>query len=165
MNNVTLTTTSYQFILVPHSWQDRRAPKTVRVYAPSVEPEMEMPPFGRKGENADNDKAWRDYNREELRLMREELELALKEAKAEAAVRDEGVWAPVIEALEMKLRFSRKAGCSCPCSPGFIGTHRVYLSGAGALDQISVGRRPAPEPEAPARTFTMADFVLMGNNN
>lgn len=64
------------------------------------DPDMPMPPYGRKGDDAANDKARRAYNRREVEIMR----------------------AAAAEALDVDpsaLKFSRKAGCSCPCSPGF----------------------------------------------
>jgi hypothetical protein len=70
---------------------------------------MERPPYSVKGDDAENDKKWRKYNREEVAIMR---------------VFAENILGDATEALDLpnlgKLRYSRKAGCSCGCSPGFI---------------------------------------------
>lgn len=61
-------------------------------------PSWDMPPYGSKrGDGSDADKAWRRYNREELRLRRQ-----------------------VLKRLGLTGRYSRKAGCPCQCSPGFV---------------------------------------------
>jgi hypothetical protein len=53
-----------------------------------------------KGEYPDVDRAWSKHNRAQVRG-----------------------WKTVIERIEgERFRFSRHAGCSCPCSPGFVGT-------------------------------------------
>lgn len=78
--------------------------KKTRVYVNGTEPEMEQPPNSILGEDPELDAQWRKYNREEIRLMRE-----AAQATIDAIGWDAG-----------KLSFSRKAGCSCPCSPGFI---------------------------------------------
>jgi hypothetical protein len=119
---------------------------------------MEQPEYSVKGEDKAIDAAWRKYNREEVRLMTAELEAAKTEVLDRPVDGPDAVWGAVLEALEQKLRFSQKAGCSCPCSPGFVGTHRVYLAGHGALQQVSIDRKPEPAPQ-PERTFTFADFA------
>lgn len=67
------------------------------------EPDMERPPYSEKGVDEELDAEWRRYNREEIRIMR-------------------GYALDALAALGFAgstLRFSRKAGCSCGCSPGF----------------------------------------------
>ena len=59
---------------------------------------MERPPFGPRGDDAILDAAWDAYNKLELAIHRELLGQVM-----------DGKWS-----------FSRKAGCSCGCSPGFI---------------------------------------------
>jgi hypothetical protein len=80
------------------------------------------PPFGSvRGDGSAEDKAWRAYNRLELEVMRAMVEMAR----------------PIVEAMtfgakDAKWSFSRKAGCSCGCSPGFRegSDHtRRFLSG------------------------------------
>lgn len=70
------------------------------------------PGYSRRGDDAENDKAWRKYNRTESELAR---------AAIEAAFPQFG-----------KSSFSRYAGCSCPCSPGFIS--QVLRGGEGWID-------------------------------
>lgn len=63
----------------------------------------EHPPYSTKGEDPENDRAWRRYNRAELQLDRE---IAGKLYALSGGTFDG--W------------FSRTAGCSCQCSPGFV---------------------------------------------
>lgn len=64
-------------------------------------------------EKEQNNKEWKKYNREEIKTMR----IHLKDILAKNNIEYE------------KLSFSRKAGCSCGCSPGFIieGTHHPMI--------------------------------------
>lgn len=73
---------------------------------------LEHPPFSIKGEDAASDKAWRVYNRAELKAMNAKL------MEADAALAAGGYFASWNETA--KWSFSRKAGCSCGCSPGFV---------------------------------------------
>ena len=59
---------------------------------------MERPPFGPRGEDGVLDSAWDAYNKLEVAIRRQVLE----------------------QVFEGKWTFSRKAGCHCGCSPGFI---------------------------------------------
>lgn len=86
---------------------------------------MERPPYGTKGENAENDKAWRKYNRIELKAMR---------AFAEPIAAHYGA---------DKISYSRKAGCSCGCSPGFILTGRHDLVGKDVYVRVYEGDEAA----------------------
>jgi hypothetical protein len=75
------------------------------------------PPYSMRGDDPENDKAWRAYNRAELNAMK--LKLSRVSAVLELAFGKEpgAAWS-----------FSRKAGCSCPCSPGFIlRGHRIRV--------------------------------------
>ena len=101
-------------------WTPSRTQAYPRIYGPSVAPDMEMPPFSIKGEDADVDALWRKYNREEVLLMKEEI---LK-AAAELA---EDPRTEYLAAAMMEIRFSRTAGCSCACSPGFISKLSPYF--------------------------------------
>lgn len=162
MSNVlTLETESFKFWFVKHTYGPGKGPcKKVRVYAPYVEPEMEMPVFGIKGQDAENDKAWHAYNREEVRLMKTELNRALVEARAAAELGDEGAWAAFLAAMDSGVKFSKTAGCSCGCSKGFVANTMVRVDGY-FLDQISVSHKEvAPKPE---RTYTFADFDLVNS--
>lgn len=73
---------------------------------------LAQPPYGSKGENADNDAAWVAYNKEEVRIMR----VILDKVAAEIDARF-----PEVGMARAKMTFDRHAGCSmCPCSPGFV---------------------------------------------
>ena len=65
----------------------------------------EHPAYSIKGEDVENDKAWRAYNHAERLLARAAIDAAFPEFG--------------------KSFFSRRAGCSCPCSPGFISKSLV----------------------------------------
>lgn len=67
---------------------------------------MERPAYSVFGEDPQNDAAWKAYNRLEIKLMREKIQAELDKA-----------------GIEGKFSFSRKAGCSCGCSAGFILDH------------------------------------------
>lgn len=93
-----------QVCLHPERWDSRerhRSTTVVWVNGKAVEPQFEHPGYG-----SDEDKAWRRYNREETRLRKQ-----------------------VFDQLGFTGRFSRKAGCSCGCSPGFVAQEPVYLKG------------------------------------
>lgn len=88
-------------VLIKVECRDARTPRNSkpRVYVSGdcITPSWEHPPYGAIGKDPDVDKAWKKYNREEIRLQR----LVLKAAGFNGG-------------------FSRKAGCFCGCSPGFI---------------------------------------------
>jgi hypothetical protein len=65
-----------------------------------------QPEWTMKGEDPANDKLWKKYNR---------YEVALQKKLIEKAIELEMIPANVLE----DLTFSRKAGCSCGCSPGW----------------------------------------------
>lgn len=66
----------------------------------------ERPEPSIKGEDPENDKAWKMYNRAEVAIQKKIIERA-----AEASLIDKDVIG--------KLKWSRKAGCGCGCSPGW----------------------------------------------
>jgi hypothetical protein len=85
-----------------------RSTKHIVFVGGNPDPSMPMPPYSIKGQDPANDAAWRAYNNREIAIMR----------------------AAAAEALELdpaEFRFSRKAGCSCGCSPGFRVRPRVDL--------------------------------------
>lgn len=65
-----------------------------------------QPEYSIKGENPDNDKLWKKYNK---------FEVATQKKLIQKAIELEMIPADVLEGLS----FSRKAGCSCGCSPGW----------------------------------------------
>lgn len=92
----------------------------IRVFVSGYdEPSWDHPPYTKKGDDPQADADWKRYNREEIRLMREVVE--------EAVAQD-----PVLAAQLGRFSFSRKAGCSCSCSPGFVaegrGMQDVWIS-------------------------------------
>jgi len=101
-----------------------RQPKATRLYAWGTSPDYDHPPFSIKGDDPDNDKAWRKYNRDEITEMRKLLE-------------DVTVFLNDIANGDLTYRFSRKAGCGCGCSPGFIADRALFLNGRPIV-QISV---------------------------
>lgn len=94
-------------------------------------PDLPVPTPSIKGENKQLDLEWKRYNREEVRLQRELIEEALADQ-------------PLTRERLGKLVFSRKAGCSCGCSPGFIA------EGFGHEDLFISKSVAAPVPAAPA---------------
>ena len=94
------------------SWR----PVKTRVYVSGVEKSKDELEKIAKEEGADTiytslgdypvlDKAWKKYNRELVKMM--------KEVAEKANLTNES-------GQPLKLNYSRKAGCSCGCSPGFI---------------------------------------------
>lgn len=77
------------------------------------------PEYSIKGENPDNDKLWKKYNR---------FEVATQKKLIEKAIELKLIPEDVLEGLS----FSRKAGCSCGCSPGWksrdYGYRDVWIS-------------------------------------
>lgn len=101
-----------------HYSTHREWAKASRAYVSfdSSEIKMEMPAYSVKGEDAALDAAWRRYNR----LEREAMLAKLDELKAEIAK---------LAGFDVTWKFSRRAGCSCPCSPGFIASGRITQDG------------------------------------
>lgn len=93
-------------------WSDRRISKT-RIYTSVTEQEvkeqygLDRPEYTIHGEDPENDKAWKKYNRAEVAIMKTKVTNVLH-----SFVDYDGV----------TVKFSRTAGCSCPCSPGFIAS-------------------------------------------
>jgi hypothetical protein len=90
------------------------------------------PEYSRKGENPELDKAWRKYNKIEVNLQRGIIDQAVKHGMIE-------------EDLAKELKWSRKAGCSCGCSPGW--TTRDYRRQSIWLTLVS----PSKEQEKKER--------------
>ena len=135
----TITTETHENHMVCKDYSDRRsANKSTRVYGPSVTPEMELPPFSMRGEDKAVDKAWDAYNRAEVKLMKAEIEAAAKATAGRYATAN-SEFASIVAAMTQDLTFSRKAGCSCGCSAGFVSKMHVMFRG-NSISQISVSK-------------------------
>jgi hypothetical protein len=89
-----------------------RKVQRVRVYvAGAGVPDLPLPPYTRKGEQPEVDAAWRKYNQAEIKLERAVIDDVRKRYGLDLG----------------KLSFSRTAGCSCKCSPGFISNINASL--------------------------------------
>ena len=79
----------------------------------------ERPDHSVKGDDAENDKLWRKYNKAELELQK----IIIDRSVAEGLLDEE---------LAKQLKWSRFAGCSCSCSPGWkakdYGRQSVWLT-------------------------------------
>ena len=97
---------------VRFSRYDRKREKTSVIFSwNQPDPAWARPPYGTKGENAENDLAWKRYNREELRIQRAQVFRGLRLLGVELPGRTDA----------KKLPWSKYAGCSsCPCSKGFV---------------------------------------------
>ena len=95
-----------------------------RLCASGTSPDYDHPPYSMKGDDPENDKAWRKYNRDKIVAMRELLD-------------DISGWLQSISNGDLKYRFSRKAGCSCGCSPSFIADRALFFNGR-AISHITV---------------------------
>lgn len=84
---------------------------------------MVEPVYTRFGDDPANDSAWRKFNKLEVAAERVALDEALNLLQ---------VLGYEVDGIDPK--FSRKAGCSCSCSPGFRLGRRVHVSGLGLVD-------------------------------
>jgi len=70
-----------------------------------------QPEYSRKGEDKALDKEWKKYNKYELLIQKKIIDQAVQDGLLDKSLAEE-------------LKWSRKAGCSCGCSPGW--TSRDY---------------------------------------
>lgn len=94
--------------VVAASWDVKPVGRRTRLYT-TVELEQPAPAWKPRGEDPTVDKAWDAYNRAEVKAMRVKVLNWLDAAGYE----------------RVKVRFSRKAGCGCGCSPGFIADRQL----------------------------------------
>lgn len=125
----------YEIKLIP--WDGRNKWGMTRVYTPWVETNMELPTFSIKGQDKEADRKWKKYNKEEVRLMR----VILDDVKEGLRVSGNTDHEQIVEMLSNYPRFSRKAGCSCSCSPGFIGNERISMKDI-PISEIAISRAP-----------------------
>lgn len=82
---------------------------------------------------------WKAYNKAEINILK----LAIKESAVliKKGLKDAGVSDAVLEQYDdLKWQFSRKAGCSCGCSPGFVLKTKEYKTvKPGNYRNVSVG--------------------------
>jgi hypothetical protein len=64
------------------------------------------PEYSHKGEDKELDKEWRKYNKAELMIQKRIIDQAVQDGLLDRNLAEE-------------LRWSRKAGCQCGCSPGW----------------------------------------------
>lgn len=81
-------------------------PAAAAVAAPTI--------YTRRGVFPTVDRAWDEFNRQVVAAQR--------------AVLDDGLRALGHRPEEMGIQFSRTAGCSCPCSPGFVLRRMPFAS-------------------------------------
>lgn len=91
-------------------FRDRNKKARIYIWDAPEPAGLEMPAFTAKGEDPANDAAWRAFNRAELAIRKPIV------AEALALV---GQWVDT-NATGARAFFSRKAGCGCGCSPGFV---------------------------------------------
>lgn len=118
----------YEITLRKADWSRGRYEST-KISVSGTDPDFDHPAYSIKGNDLELDKAWKAYNKEEVRLMREAYKAALEflapllNEDSKAIVEGTGVY------------HSRTAGCSCGCSPAFklIGNPTLRLN-ANAYD-------------------------------
>jgi hypothetical protein len=66
-----------------------------------------QPEYSHKGEDKALDKEWRKYNKYELLIQKRIIDQAVQDGLLDKSLAEE-------------LKWSRKAGCSCGCSPGWV---------------------------------------------
>jgi hypothetical protein len=103
---------------------------------------MTRPPYGsQQGDGTEEDRLWAAYNQLELVAMRRKLNSAFAAMQA-AGYAPDGTW-----------EFSRYAGCSCPCSPGFVFSDQIRAPHPGVTYpfpvEVWVSDKPALEDGEP----------------
>lgn len=95
------------------------------------------PEYSAKGDNPELDKEWKRYNKAELMIQKRIINQAVRDGLLD-------------ESLAKELKFSRKAGCACGCSPGWKA--RDYRRQSVWLNVTS----PSKEEEKEARLHEYA---------
>jgi hypothetical protein len=141
----------YQFHLMFAEYSTRPDHKT-RIYVSGADEitEMEQPPYTTIDDDPEVDRQWRRYNKLELVKMREVLDVGM------------ALIADLLSNQAETIKFSRKAGCSCPCSPGFVADRPLRTAGDYRQIESMWITKVQPQTEPP-RTLTMADFDLDAN--
>lgn len=109
--------------------RDYRKKSIVYVSTPSPEhfSMMNRPDYNSKrNDGSDNDKLWKEYNKLEVKIQRLGVEFYRNEIAEKLNVPSD----------QLKFKWSRTAGCSCGCSPGWlvynagtrVGDYRFYVT-------------------------------------
>lgn len=85
--------------------------------------------YGMRGEDPEMDKKWNRHNRQIVSNMRDVFQEVVDHPDFERLP------VQVQEALSGKLSFSRKAGCSCGCSPAFKTKNDIGIGGTINVDK------------------------------
>jgi hypothetical protein len=96
-----------------HYWSGRKGKSIIYVDIPTPEQlgMMDQPPYGsKKGDGSAEDLLWKRFNKLELKTQRAVIQ----------AYHDEIAQAYGVKPELLTYGFSRKAGCSCGCSPGWL---------------------------------------------
>lgn len=116
---------------------------------------MVQPAYTTFGDNAENDKAWRKYNKLEVAAQRDALDEALAALEGVEVARHYADLAPT---------FSRRAGCSCGCSPGFRLGSKLRANFARWLRDETVDLyitvKPVAQPIAPTSDILLDAFAV-----
>jgi hypothetical protein len=115
----------------------RDRPGKARVFVwNTADPDIELPEPTIRGEFPEVDKAYDRFNRAKVRIMKAHLAAAMEADLLPSGDR-------------VKPRFSKKAGCSCPCSPGFIldGTFG-FVDYHVTVHEVKKVESPRPVPAA-----------------
>lgn len=103
-------------------------PTATRVYVGKYEVDLPKPADSVRGENADLDRAWDDYNAAEVEAQR------AKVVRAVTALAEHGI------AIDpARLVHTRMAGCAiCPCSPGMLTDAPIAAADGTTVDDIYI---------------------------
>jgi len=113
---------------------------------------MKEPEYSVKGENPELDKAWRKYNKAEQEIQRAIIQEALT-LHPELFDNPEG------------LKWSRKAGCACGCSPGWktsvkgMGPREVYIT-LRTPEKIAEREQSRADYKTAQEAKTLASMVI-----
>lgn len=117
----------------PEPAWSRKKPRKARLYVNA--PDSWLPPsdhlkFTIKGDDPEMDAEWRRYNNAEIHAKREAIKYAraafsLKSVNDPMHCTDNAFYTADLGSKQWK--FSRKAGCSCRCSPGFVAKNNELL--------------------------------------
>lgn len=112
----------------PEPLWSRKKPRRARLYVDAPDswlPSSDHLKFTIKGDDPEMDAAWRKYNKAEINAKREAISYAnaafLSKSMDDPMHCTDNSWFNAKELRKMAAwKFSRKAGCSCRCSPGFV---------------------------------------------